>query len=449
MGAKSGQRKQPAGGKPAAKRAGAKRLALVVFGALFVILFAGLAIAYGRLGDPSIPSGDVALVEDTPNGTAHLSEAELKRAILQQASRSETKKVPKAGTKKYEELQNAAAEEKLTAIWITSEAEERDITVTEKQVENELKNVKKQNFPTEKAYQEFLKTSHFTQEDVNELLEAQLLSTKLQEAVQAEAEPATNSEIADYYEAEKAEKFTEPPTRDVRVIVNKDKAEVEKAKEALEADSSPASWKKVAAQYSSDPSTKSKGGLQKAIPEELLQGALKKAIYESEKGELVGPTSFQGQYLLTEVAEVNPEKVKSLGEVRSEISTTLTQEKQQTHLTEFGEAWESKWRARTFCAASIESDQLAKRCSNFQGSGRPAGASPACYEANPKTPATECPAPVEQTKPALPGSVSVLKLGGEPFVQRPRPYVEGKGGKESSSPGNSEALEKAIEEAGE
>ena len=122
----------------------------------------------------------------------------------------------------------------------------------------------------------------------------------------------------------------------MRVVINKKKSEVEAAKKALEADNSPASWKKVAKKYSSDPTTSSKGGLQKAIPEELLQGPLKKAIFGSATGELVGPIKYQGNYLLLEVDKLNPEKVKSLGEARSQISETLNQQKQQEYVQEFG-----------------------------------------------------------------------------------------------------------------
>ena len=34
---------------------------------------------------------------------------------------------------------------------------------------------------------------------------------------------------------------------------------------------------------------------------------------------------------------------------------------------------------------------------------------------------SECPAPVTQTQPALPGSVTEVKPKGEPFAQRPLP----------------------------
>jgi len=150
---------------------------------------------------------------------------------------------------------------------------------------------------------------------------------------------------------------------------------------------------------------------------------LKKAIYGSSINELVGPTKYQGNYLLTEVIKLNPEKVKSLGEVRSQISQTLSQQIQQQHFSEFVAEFQTKWTSRTFCASGY----VIERCANYKPSGRPSEANPACYEANPKTPATECPAPVTQTKPAMPGTVSIVKPAGEQLVQRPVPETTAAG----------------------
>jgi parvulin-like peptidyl-prolyl isomerase len=427
VGAKSGQSKKSAGSGRAKWPAGIQRLGLIAFGALFVVLFAGFAIAQG-LSQPSVPSGDVATVQHVPSDVSNVSEVEFKRALDQQAAAGKLKATPKPGTKKYEELQSAALGELLDSIWIAGEAEELGISVTKKQVATALAEIKKTNFPTEAQYQEFLKTSHFTQADVDARVELQKLSEEIQAKVTSESPPASSSEIAENYEETKATTYTTKPSRDVRLIVNKSKAEVEKALEQLEADDSPASWKKVAAKFSSDPTTKSKGGLQEGLTEELLAsaGPLKKAIFGAAPGELVGPIEYQGQYLVLEVAKLNREKVQSLGEVRSQISATLTKQKQEAFFNEFVTEYQSKWTSRTFCASGFTE---IVRCANFKSSGHPASAPPACYEANPVTttkkgeePAPlECPAPVELTKPALPGSVTVLKPGGEPFVQRPRP----------------------------
>lgn len=436
MGAKSGKSR---------KSAGKQRLALLVFLAAFVALFAGFAIAQG-IGQPSVPSADVALVTSVPSDISHVSEADFKRAVLQQASQGGLKKPPKEGSKKYEELKTAALGELLNTIWIQGEAEELGISVTEKQIETELEQIKKTNFKTEKAYQEFLEKSHFTQEDVNERVKLQLFSTQIQEQVSSQAEPATSSEISAYYEAEKATQYTTKPSRDVRVVVNKDKSEVEKAKEELEKDQSPAGWKEVAAKRSSDPTTKTKGGLQPGISEEFVKGDLKKAIFDSATGELVGPVEYEKNFLLIEVVKLNPEKVKSLGEVKSQISTTLTQQKQQEFFSEFVTGFQSKWESRTFCASGY----VIERCANYVGSGHPSTASPACYEANPKTPATECPAPVGMIAPALPGSVTVVKPKGEPFPQRPRPEASsGATGEEGAVGAEGAAPEAAPEGAPE
>ena len=62
------------------KSAGLQRLALLAFGALFVLLFVVFAIAQG-IGDPSVPSGDVAVVEDAPDGLGPVTEAEFQHAL--------------------------------------------------------------------------------------------------------------------------------------------------------------------------------------------------------------------------------------------------------------------------------------------------------------------------------------------------------------------------------
>jgi parvulin-like peptidyl-prolyl isomerase len=413
--AKAGQRKGP----PPRRRAGRQRLWLVVFGAVLVAIFVIFAVAQG-IGAQSVPSGDAAIVKSVPSDEGTISQAEVKRATAQQiaAASSESKaKAPKPGSKKYEELKDKALGELLDQIWIKGEAAELGISATPKQIETELKTIKKTNFPTEKAYEEFLKKSHFTQEDVDARVELQILSTEIQEQIKAQTKPPTADEIQAYYEAEKATQFTTPASRDVRVIVNKDKSKVEAAQKALEADQSPANWKKVAAKYSSDPTTKTNGGLQKAITEEFVKGDLKKAIFGSATGELVGPVDFDKNFLVVEPVKLNPAKAKTLAEVRSQISQTLTQKVQEESFSEFVSEYQSKWTSRTYCASGY----TVERCSNFKGSGHPSSASPTCYEANPKTPPKECPAPVTMATPAIPGSVTSTEPKGERLVQRPQP----------------------------
>jgi len=405
------------------KAAGLQRFALVVFGALFVALFVIIAIAVG-LGDPTIPDGDVALVKGVPNG--NVSEAQLNHVTLQQAAAGGLKKLP-AGGSKLEELRNKALEEILNAIWVRGEAEELGISVTPKQVASELAQIKKQNFKTKAAFQKFLKTSHFTRKDVNERVELQKFGTAIQEQVAKKAPPPSEGEISDYYDESKSTQYTTKPTRDVRVIVTKDKGKAEEAKVLLSKDDSPANWKVVATKFSTDPTSKAKGGLQEGLSEETLQEPLKAAVFKNAQGQVIGPVQFQKSFVVLEVEKLNPEKVQALGEVSSQIKAQLTQTLAQSVFSEFLNDYQSKWQSRTFCADGF----VIERCSNYKGSGHSSTAPPACYEANPKTPAKECPAPVAQAKPALPGTVTILKPTGEQLAQRPRP----EGLKESGSEG--------------
>jgi hypothetical protein len=283
-----------------------------------------------------------------------------------------------------------------------------------------LAQIKKQNFKTPAEYQKFLKTSKFTRADVLARVKLQLLSAQIQEKISKEAPPPSSSEISAYYDSVKEAQYATPESRDVRLIVNKDKAKAEAAKAALEKDDSPASWKKVAAKYSSDPTTKTKGGLQPGLTEELLAGQeeLKSAIFGNPTGVVVGPVNAAGNYFVVEVDKLNGAKVKDLSEVSAEIKTQLTQQRAQEVFSEFVAEYQSKWSSRTFCADGY----VIERCANYVGSGHPSSAPPACYEADPKggTP-KECPAPVAQVAPALPGTTTLLKPQGERLPQRAQP----------------------------
>jgi parvulin-like peptidyl-prolyl isomerase len=399
----------------------------VIFGALLVLLFIGFAIAQG-IGQPSVPSGDAAIVEDVPDDVdGTITEAEFKRTVLQQAAQGGLKKTPEPGSTKYEELAKAAMNELIDAIWLAAEAENLNVTASDQQVEDELDKIKEQNFPTPKAFAEFLETSKFTAEDVQKRVRLQLLGEQIQERVNGEAPPPSNSEIADYYDAAKATQFTTKANRDARLIISKDKADVEAAKKALEDDSSPANWKKVATKYSEDPTAKNTGGLQSGLSEEVLPEPLKGQVFGAATGELLGPINYQGSFALVEVTKLNPEQAQPLKEVRSQIQVQLAQQAQQQFFTDFVSNYTSKWTSRTFCAE----DYLTQKCANYVGSGHPENASPACYEADPKTPATECPAPVTQPAPALPGSTTLLQPQGERRPQGPRPA----GGAEGAAEG--------------
>ena len=402
---------------PASARDRARRLGALIFGVLLVALFVGFAIAQGVSGAPTIPSDSIAVVEDAASGTSPITKQEFDRALKQTAARSGIQKVPKPSSKQYSDIRDAAIGDLLDTVWIQSEAAEQGITVSDAKVANELKTIKKQNFRTEAEYQQFIKRSGYTQADIDLRVKLQLLSTAIQTKVSNDAPSVSDSQVQDYYDAAKSQ-FSVPETRDVRLVLNKDQAKVEKAKSALEADDSAASWKKVAKQYSTDPSSKDNGGLRQGLTDGLLEDPLNGAVFGADVGQIEGPVKTKLGYYVFEVAKISPASTQPLSKVEQQIRTQLQQQAQQSAFAQFVSNYGTKWQSRTFCASGY----VINRCANYKGSGHPQGAQPACYEPNPKGGLPEsCPAPVLAISPAMPGTVTVLTPQGTRLPQRPIP----------------------------
>jgi foldase protein PrsA len=397
-----------------------RRRGLVLFGALFVVLFAVVAIAKG-LGDPSIPSGDVMLVENAPAEIGEISKADFDHALELAVKQEGQGKVPKPGTPKYDELKEAALSSLLEFAWVRAEADEEGITPTEVEVDEELKKLKGENFQSDAEFQQFVKQSGYTPEDIDERVEYSLVTQKIQNEFRENAPDPSQSEIEDYYEAAKATQFTQPASRDIRLIRNEDRQEAEQALAQLEEGNTAKDWNRVAQKFSEDPATKGKGGLQQNVADGMLEEPVNAAIADTPEGQLAGPIKAPQGFYVIEVQNSTPESVQELKSVEGQIKSTLEQQAEQEEFNEFIADFNAKWTSRTFCT----DDYGTPRCANFKGDGHPASAPPACYEEAPAGGRPEaCPAPVFQLVPALPGSITPLAPRGNPLAQRPVPPGE-------------------------
>jgi foldase protein PrsA len=394
----------------------AKRTPLILFGGLTLLLFVGFWVFRG-LGQPDVPEGDVAVIEEAVDGLDTITRDELRRGIKSVAFSSGLREPPKPGDETYEQIREAALQELLQISWLISEAEEEGIEVSDRQVRNRLQQIKSQNFPSEQQFQQFLEQSAFSLEDVNLRVKVGLITDAIQSKVNQDAPPVTEEDVADYYEAAKATQYRQPETRDVRLVLNTNQEEVEAAKAELERGRTAADWTRIAKQYSNDPSSRGSGGLRPGITEGLLEKPLDAAIFEAPEGEITGPVKSPLGYYVFEVVKVTPPRTQPLSDVRDQIRTTLS----QTNLQRTGVAWRddflAKWSARTFCASRY----AIADCSNDAGTGHPDIADPACYEENPKGSRPPCPAPVQQTRPAVPGTISAVFPTGTQLPQGPHP----------------------------
>jgi parvulin-like peptidyl-prolyl isomerase len=334
---------------------------LVVLAAAVVLTTAGFAVFRG-LGDPSIPSGNIAVVQGAPNEDVTL--AEYKRALLQAVPRLGLKKLPKPGSSQYTQVKDSAISDLLLGRWIEGEAADRGITVSQSQVADQLKQIIKTQFGnSQKQFQKFLAQSHFTQQDALERVRLQVISQDVQQQVLPQSSSATvpTSTARNYYDANIAQ-FQQPETVDFRLILNKSEAKVAQAASKLKANDSAASWKKVAKEYSTDPTTKSVGGLRQGVAKGQSEPALDKQVFSAPPNQIVGPFKGQSGFYAIEVEAVHPASTQPFSKVQSQIQQQLGSLQQQQIAQNFQTNFVSKWTSQTFCASGYVID----RCANFQ-----------------------------------------------------------------------------------
>jgi foldase protein PrsA len=367
------------------------------------LLSAGLltvgAAAILACGSESVPSGSVAKVGDEEI-TQEEFDKWLKTAVSGQAQGAATV-VPDppeftkcvaakkdAPLPKGQEQQSEAALKKqceqeydtlkrevmlflIQAEWVEQEAEEQGVEVSDASVKKSFEDQKKQAFPTDKAYNEFIKTSGMTEEDILFRVKLNELQQKLTQKVTQDATKVTDEDIQEYYDKNKR-RFAQPERRDLRVVLTKTEAKADQARSALEDGDG---WKQVVNQYSIDEASKAQGGLLPAVAKGQQDKALDDAVFSAKKGELEGPVKTQFGWYVFEVTKITPASQQSLDQSKDTIRNLLRSERQQKALDEFVKEFREDYREETECA----DDYRIEECSNApkeQDTGPASGGNP-------------------------------------------------------------------------
>src|SRR5690348_3875977 len=148
-----------------------KHLSLI---ALAAVLAVAILAGCGGGSSASLQGEDVAVVGDT-----HITKAQF-ASLMAQAKRSYTqqgKSFPKQGTSDYETLKNQAVAVLVQQAERSQKASDEGIKVTDQQVENRLKQIKKQYFGgSEAKYKAQLKKQNLTDAEVRDDVRTQLIS---------------------------------------------------------------------------------------------------------------------------------------------------------------------------------------------------------------------------------------------------------------------------------
>jgi foldase protein PrsA len=373
------------------------------------------AAAVVACGSDSVPSGSVATVGDEEI-TQEEFDKWLKTAVSGQAQGAAAvapdppdfkkciaakkeaplpkgqKKQSDAALKKqceqeYDTLKREVMLFLIQAEWVEQEAEEQGVEVSDASVKKSFEDQKKQAFPTDKAYNEFIKTSGMTEEDILFRVKLNELQQKLTQKITQEANKVTDEDIEEYYEKNKR-RFAQPERRDLRVVLTKTEAKADEAREAL-ADGE--SWKQVVKEYSIDEASKAQGGLLPAVAKGQQDKALDDAVFDAKKGELEGPVKTQFGWYVFEVDKVTPASEQSLEQSKDTIRNLLRSERQQKTLDEWIKDFREDYREQTECA----DDYRIEECSNAPKDSDTGPAS----GGDPGGPAQPAPTPAPQPTP--------------------------------------------------
>jgi peptidyl-prolyl cis-trans isomerase C len=229
-------------------------------------------------------------------------------------------------------------------------AKEHDITVSDKEVDQEIAKIKEQvgdqarssgqDLSNQEAYEQALKQNNVTEEELRDDIRENLPVQKVQEKVAGSAEPS-DKEIQNFYEKNKEAQFTTPEQRCVKhILFNKDqKQKAEDVKKQLE---DGGDFAKLAKKYSQDPGSATNGGDLGCLGKGETVPSFEKAAFGAKQGEIVGPVKTQFGYHILKVTDVKPEQTRSLQEVESQIRSQLATEKQSEVFSKWVEEQKKK-----------------------------------------------------------------------------------------------------------
>jgi foldase protein PrsA len=241
----------------------------------------------------------------------------------------------------------------IRSTWLDQEATKMNVKVTDKEVQKQIDDIKKQQFTQKGSYEKFLQTAGLTNEDVLFQQRVRELQNKITQKVTKGKDKVTDAQIADYYNKHQSQ-FATAERRNVRIVLTKTKPKAQQAKSALD---SGQSWKSVAKKYSVDQATKNKGGeLQGGVAKGQQEKALDTAIFAADKGKLTGPVKTQFGWYVFQVEKITKGKQQSLDESKANIKQQIASQQQNTALKKFGDDYRKRYKATTDCRKGYEVD---------------------------------------------------------------------------------------------
>ena len=221
-------------------------------------------------------------------------------------------------------------------------AQEEGITVSDKEVDQELENIKQQvgeqarasgqNLENQEAFDQALKENNISEQELRQDIRENLPVQEVQERVSGNAEPS-QEEVQKFYDDNKTQ-FAQPAQRCARhILFNKDQKE--KAEEVKAELQNGADFAALARENSQDPGSAEKGGDLGCLGKGETVPPFEEATFAAEQGEIVGPVETEFGFHIIEVTEIREEQTQPLEDVEAQITDQLAATQQEEEFTKW------------------------------------------------------------------------------------------------------------------
>ncbi len=204
-------------------------------------------------------------------------------------------------------------------------ARDKKVDVSQAEIDKKENETKARMQPGQ--FEQILKQQSLTEQDVQNIFKQQLV---LEKAVAPQVH-VSDSDVKAYFDKNRT-LFDTPAQVRARHILVADQA---KAKEVMAKLKAGGSWDALAKQYSTDPSSKDKGGELGFFGRGQMVPAFQDAAFGAKVGQIVGPVKSPFGYHVLQVEEKKPAQHATLASAHDKIQTQLTSQQQATAIPAF------------------------------------------------------------------------------------------------------------------
>ena len=205
----------------------------------------------------------------------------------------------------------------ITTSVIEQEAKKQDVTVTQKEIDAEVKTQATQYGGTE-GLKSALESSNMTMADFEESVKTYIQTQKLMEPTLE----ITDAKLKAYFKENKSSYDTAKQVKASHILVEDKKTAKKVAK--LLADGS--DWDKLAKKYSTDTSNSSDGGNLGYFDKSSMDENFADAAFSMKKGEISDPVKSSYGYHIIKVTGIKSAKEATYADVKDEVRTAYVNE---------------------------------------------------------------------------------------------------------------------------